>query len=172
MHIGLNTGLVVVGRIGDDLTMEYTAMGDTVNLASRMASTAAPGTIRVAESTHRLTEGFFEFRALGELEVKGKEQPVRAYQLLGTGKAKTRLEVAVARGLTPFVGRQKELEHLGDCFQRVNSGQGHVVGIVGEPGVGKSRLLLQMREMVPQSDCTYLEGDCLHYGEGMPYVPF
>jgi hypothetical protein len=117
MRIGLNTGLVVVGRIGDDLTMEYTAMGDTVNLASRMQRSAQPGTIRVSENTYRLTEGYFEFKPLGPVRLKGRAGPVKAYQLGGFGRAKTRFGVSVVRGLTPFVGRKKELDHLLDCFE-------------------------------------------------------
>jgi len=171
MRLGLNTGLVIVGRIGDDLTMEYTAMGDTVNLASRMQSLAQPGTILVSESTHRLTEGYFDFQPLGEVEVKGKKQPVKAYELLGLGQAKTRLGVSVARGLTPFVGRKRELGHLVDCYEQVKKGQGQVVGIVGEPGVGKSRLLLQLRETLPLDEYTYIEGGCFHYGDAVPYLP-
>ena len=171
IHLGLNTGLVVVGRIGEDLSMEYTAMGDTVNLASRMQSTAGPGAIRVAESTYRLAEGYFEFRPLGEIEVKGRKQPVKAYELLGPGRARTRMGVSVARGLTPFVGRQKELRHLLDCYERAKKGQGQVVGIVGEPGVGKSRLILQVKGAIPTDECTCLQGECLHYGEATPYLP-
>jgi tetratricopeptide (TPR) repeat protein/energy-coupling factor transporter ATP-binding protein EcfA2 len=171
MRIGLNTGLVVVGRIGDDLTMEYTAMGDTVNLASRMESTAQPGMIKVSDNTYRLTEGYFDFKPLGEIEVKGKKEPVKAYQLLGAGQARTRLGVAEMRGLTRFVGRRKELDQLMDCYGRAKVGQGQVVGIVGEPGVGKSRVLLQLRAVLPQGEYTYLEGDCHHYGDTVAYLP-
>ena len=171
MRIGLNTGLVVVGRIGDDLTMEYTAMGDTVNLASRMQRTAQPGTIRVSENTYRLTEGYFAFKPLGPMRLRGRAEPVKAYQLGGFGQAKTRFGVSVVRGLTPFVGRQKELDHLLDCFEMVKKGQGQVVGMVGEAGVGKSRLLRQMIEVLPEEQYLYLEGDCLHYGEAVAYMP-
>lgn len=171
MRIGVNSGLVVVGKIGDDLTMEYTAMGDTVNLASRMESTAEPGTIQVSESTYRLTEGYFDFQPLGEIEVKGRKEPVKAYRLQEVGCIKTRLGVSEMRGLTPFVGRRKELDQLMDCYGRAKSGQGQVVGIVGEPGVGKSRLLLQLRAVLPQGEYTYLEGQCHHYGEATGYLP-
>ena len=171
MRIGLNTGLVVVGKIGDDLTMENTAMGDTVNLASRMESTAEPGTIQVSENTYCLTEGYFDFQPLGDIEVKGRKEPVKAYRLLGIGRIKTRLGVSEMRGLTPFVGRRKELDQLMDCYGKAKSGQGQVVGIVGEPGVGKSRLLLQLRSVLPQGECTYLEGDCHHYGDTVAYLP-
>lgn len=171
MRIGLNTGLVVVGRIGDDLTMEYTAMGDTVNLASRMQRTAQPGTVRISENTYRLTEGYFEFKPLGPIRLKGRAGPVKAYQLGGFGRAKTRFGASVVRGLTPFVGRKKELDHLLDCFELVKKGQGQVVGIVGEAGVGKSRLFRQMVEMLPREEYLFMEGDCLHYGETVAYFP-
>lgn len=171
LRLGLNTGLVIVGKIGDDLAMEYTAIGDTVNLASRMLSLAQPGTILVSESTHRLTEGYFDFKDLGEVEVKGKKQPVKAYELLRLGPSRTRLGVAEARGLTPFVGRKKELGDLLDCLHQVEKGLGQVVGVVGEAGVGKSRLLLQMRETLLQGNYSYIEGSCFHYGEAVPYLP-
>jgi class 3 adenylate cyclase/tetratricopeptide (TPR) repeat protein/energy-coupling factor transporter ATP-binding protein EcfA2 len=171
MHMGLNSGLVMVGSIGDDTTMEYTAMGDTVNLASRMASMAQSGSILVSENTQRLAKESFDFRPLGELQVKGKKDPVNAYELLGETGAKTRFGASVARGLTPFVGRKKELEKLLGCYQRMKTGHGQVVAIVGEAGVGKSRLLLQMRQMLPREDRAYLAGECYNYGEAIAYLP-
>ncbi|GAF91700.1 unnamed protein product, partial [marine sediment metagenome] len=92
-------------------------------------------------------------------------------RVLGLGSARTRLAAGVLRGLTPFVGRKKELEHLKDCYDRAKEGQGQVIGVVGEPGVGKSRILLELIRLLPQEECTYLEGQCLHYGETMAYLP-
>lgn len=172
MRMGLNTGPVVVGKIGDDLTMEYTAVGDTVNLAARMEQLAEPGAILVAEATHRHTEGYFEFRPLGPVEVKGRREPVRVYEVLGLGPIRSRIEAAEARGLTRFVGRIPEMEQLMVCHRRVKEGQGQVVGIVGEAGVGKSRLLLEFLRSKERDNLTYLEGRCIHYGESMPYYPF
>ncbi len=171
MRIGINTGLVIVGRIGDDLTMEYTALGDTVNLASRMESSARPGTVQVAEDTYRRAQGYFDFEDLGTSEVKGKEKPVRSYRVISPRPARTRVEASLPKGLSHFVGRKRELEHLSDCFFQAKDGAGQVVGIVGEPGVGKSRLVLEFIQSLPSEDYTYLEGGCLHYGEAMAYRP-
>jgi class 3 adenylate cyclase/ribosomal protein L40E len=171
MRIGLNSGPVVVSSIGDDLRMDYTAVGDTTNLASRMESMARPGTILVSKNTYRLTREFFEFKSLGEVEVKGKEYPQEAFELTKVGEVETRIEAAVAKGLTRFVGRKNSMAALVEACDKAHSGSGQVVGIVGEAGVGKSRLLLEFRNRLPQSEFAYLEGRCLHYGGSMPYLP-
>ena len=171
MRIGLNSGPVVVGSIGDDLRMDYTAVGDTTNLASRMESMARPGAILVSKNTYRLTRDFFEFKFLGEVEVKGKEYPQEAFELTKVSEVETRIEAAAAKGLTRFVGRKNSMAALVQAIDKVHSGSGQVLGIVGEAGVGKSRLLLEFRNRLPQSEFTYLEGRCLHYGGSMPYLP-
>jgi predicted ATPase/class 3 adenylate cyclase len=171
MRIGLNSGLVVVGSIGDDLRMDYTAMGDTTNLAARMETAAEPGSVLVSGSTHRLAKEFFEFTSSDPLQVKGKQEPVEAYTLLHPTEVDTRIGASVAKGLTRFVGRRREIETLRETFAKVQSGEGQVVGLVGEAGVGKSRLLLEFRSLVPQREYTYLDGQCLHYGGSMPYLP-
>ena len=171
MRIGLNSGHVVVGSIGDDLRMDYTADGDTTNLASRMESMAAPGTTLVSKHTHKMAKDFFEFDPLGKIQVKGKEEAQDVYVLIKASGVETRIEAAVAKGLTKFVGRQKEIEALKEAFEKARSGSGQVVGIVGEAGVGKSRLLFEMSRRLPQDDYNYLEGRCLHYGGTMAYLP-
>jgi len=171
MRIGLNSGQVVVASIGDDLRMDYTAIGDTTNLASRMQSTARPGTILLSGHTHRLARDFFEFEALGKIPVKGKEEPQETYELLKASKVETRIEAAVAKGLTRFVGRQNSMAGLMEAYEKVRSGSGQVVGIVGEAGLGKSRLLLESRNRLPQDEFTYFEGRCIHFGGAMAYLP-
>ncbi len=171
MRIGLNSGPVVVGSIGDDLRMDYTAQGDTVNLAARMESNAEPGSVLVSEYAHKPAKGYFDFETLGEIQVKGKAEPVKAYQLVKPSKVQTRIEASAAKGLTRFVGRKRELETLKDAFEKTRSSEGQVVGVVGEAGVGKSRLLLEFRNSLPKGEHIYLEGRCLHYGSSMPYLP-
>src|SRR6266498_14713 len=144
MRIGINTGLVVVGKIGDDLRMDYTAVGDTTNLAARLQQMAQPGSVVISAATHQQVAGFFETRDLGELPVKGRV-PVHAFEMLRPRGRRTRFDVAVERGLTPLVGRERELATLRERFSEVKAGRGQVVGIAGEAGMGKSRLVLEFR---------------------------
>jgi class 3 adenylate cyclase/tetratricopeptide (TPR) repeat protein len=171
LRLGLNTGLVVVGRIGDDLRMDYTAVGDTTHLASRVQALAEPGTILITEGTHRLVEGYVQTESLGPVSVKGRSERVRVYRVIGRRRGRTRLEVSVERGLTELVGRGRELAVLHECLARVRAGRGQVVGLVGEPGVGKSRLLYELRQSLEREHVTWLEGHCVAYGQTTPYLP-
>jgi len=171
MRIGLNSGPVVVGAIGDDLRMDYTAVGDTTNLAARMECEARPGSIFVSKNTHLIAKDYFEFLPLGKMEIKGKKKPQEAYELIRVGEKKSRLKALAARGLTKFVGRRNSMAALEDPFERVRTGSGQVVGIAGEAGVGKSRLLLELINKLPKAEFICLEGRCLRYGETILYMP-
>jgi class 3 adenylate cyclase len=138
MRIGLNSGPVVVGAIGDDLRMDYTAQGDTVNLGSRMESSAEPGGVLVSDNTYRLARDFFAFKPVGKIQLKGKQEPENAYELLKPVDVETRIEASVARGLKELVGRDDELEALFRAFGKVRRREAQVVDIVGEAGIGKS----------------------------------
>ena len=171
MRVGLNSGPVIVGAIGDDLRMDYTAIGDTTNLASRIEDMAGSGTVMVSTNTYKMARDYFVFETIGKVPVKGKEQPQEAYELIKASEVETRIEAAAARGLTKFVGRGPQMQVLKTAFEKAKSGSGQVVGIVGEAGVGKSRILLEVRNMLSDDENTYLEGRCLHYGGAMVYLP-
>ncbi|MGE5259147.1 MAG: ATP-binding protein [Hyphomicrobiales bacterium] len=171
MRVGIHTGPVVVGVLGNDLRVEFKAVGDTVNLAARMEGLAEPGTTYATEEAFRLTEGFFRFEALGEKIVKGKAEPVKVYRLIAPGSRRTRIDVRAERGLTPFVGRERELELLLDGFERAKSGRGQAFSIIAEAGVGKSRLVYEFRKAVAHEDVTFLDGSCLSYSRGVSYHP-
>jgi tetratricopeptide (TPR) repeat protein len=172
LRIGLNSGQVVVGAIGDDLRMDYTAVGDITNLADRMQSMAAPGAILATENTYKLTRDFFDFECLGQLAVKGKEIPQAAYRLIKPGRIETRVEASMTKGWTNFVGRQKEMQVLKAAFEKARAGSGQVAGIVGEAGMGKSRLLLELSKSLPDNNVIYLEGRCFQHGGSVAYLPF
>ncbi|MBI3029847.1 MAG: AAA family ATPase [Candidatus Rokubacteria bacterium] len=167
---GLNTGLVVVGSIGSDLRMDYTAVGDTTNVAARLQQSADPGRILISETTHRLVAGYFYTRALEPLTVKGRAEPVRAWEIISARMARTRLEVEAERGLTPFVGRERELQLLAECFEKATAGHGQVVFLVGEPGIGKSRLLYEFRRHLG-AEATWLEGHSISFGQSIAFHP-
>ena len=164
LRMGINTGLVVVGAIGKDLRMDYTAVGDTTNLATRLLGLAKPGQIVVSRRTQHLREQFFTFEELGEFQVKGKTDPVRAYALVGEIRGRTRLEVSKERGLTPLFGRERELGRLTDAYRRAVGGEGATVLLAGEPGVGKSRLLYEFLQTLEGLGLLELDATCVSYG--------
>jgi class 3 adenylate cyclase/tetratricopeptide (TPR) repeat protein len=171
IRIGLNTGLVVVGAIGDNLRMDYTAVGDTTNLAARLEQAAQPGAILLSEATKRLLKGEVQLEALGPLQVKGKDEAVEAYRVLGLVPHPAPSELRVGPRLSRFVGREREVSALRDLLDQVERGQCQVVGLVGEPGVGKSRLLYEFWQALLSQQVRYLEGHCVSYGSGVPYLP-
>jgi class 3 adenylate cyclase/tetratricopeptide (TPR) repeat protein len=173
VRIGINTGPVVVGPVGNDRKMDYTAIGDTTNLASRLQTLAPPGAILISESTHRLVRGFFAVEPVGPLGVRGKSEPVTAYAVTEwLGGATSKFALAEERGLTPFVGREAELSRMVDAFARLADGQTHAVAIIGDAGSGKSRLLYEFRRRLAGSNAAFFEGRCSSMMQALPYHPF
>jgi class 3 adenylate cyclase/tetratricopeptide (TPR) repeat protein len=171
IRVGLNTGEVVVRSIRtDDLHTDYVPIGHSTSLAARMEGLATPGSIVVSEHTHKLAEGFFEFRSLGAVQVKGVTEPIQIYEVLGVGPLRTRLQVSARRGLVRFVGRQRELEHLRKSLELAKAGHGQIVAMMGDPGVGKSRLCYEFKA-VSQQGCLVLETFCVSHGKAYPYLP-
>ncbi|HXU87334.1 MAG TPA: adenylate/guanylate cyclase domain-containing protein [Methylomirabilota bacterium] len=171
IRIGLNSGEVLVRSIGSDLRMDYTAVGQTTHLAARMEQLATPGTVRLTGETLRLAEGYVEVRSLGPIPVKGLTDPVEIFELTGAGQARTRLQAAALRGLTRFVGRDAEVEHLRRVLGQAAAGHGQVAAIVGEAGVGKSRLVYEFTHSHRVGDWLILEASSVSYGKAASYMP-
>lgn len=171
IRVGINSGEVVVRAIGNDLSMDYDAIGQTTHLAGRMEQLAIPGTIRLTSDTLRLAEGFVVVRSLGPVPVKGLESPVAVFELTGATLTRTRFQAAVARGLSRFVGRQTELEALNRAQDRAGEEQGQIVAVIGEPGVGKSRLFYEFVHSHRTEGWLILESGSVSYGKATTYLP-
>jgi len=171
IRVGLNSGEVVVRSIGSDLHMDYTAVGQTTHLAARMEQMAAPGTILTTGSTLSLVEGWVEARSLGPMPVKGLEAPLEVCEIVGAGAARSRLQASARRGLSRFVGRTPELDQLREALERAAVGRGQVVAVVGEPGVGKSRLFHEIISAMPPTGWRVLECRSVSYGKSTPNLP-
>ncbi|UCE85348.1 MAG: AAA family ATPase [Deltaproteobacteria bacterium] len=171
-RFGIHTGTVVVGAVGNDLKMDYTAVGDTTNLAARLQAAARPDAILISDATARLVAGRFHTREVGPFDVKGKAEPVTAHEVLELAEALTPMAIAQARGLTPLVGRQEELQQLEACYRRLRGGLGQVVSVVGDAGTGKSRLIYEFKERIADTHPTLFEARCSSLTRGAPYAPW
>jgi class 3 adenylate cyclase/tetratricopeptide (TPR) repeat protein len=171
VRVGLNSGEVVVRTIGSDLRMDYSAVGQTTHLAARMEQLATPGSTRLTGETLRLAEGFVQVVPIGPIPVKGLSAPVDVFELAGPSPTRTRLQAAAARGLTRFVGRGQELVHLRQALDKAAGGHGQVVAVVGEPGVGKSRLLWEFIHSHRTQEWLVLESSSVSYGKASAYLP-
>ncbi|WP_137890639.1 adenylate/guanylate cyclase domain-containing protein [Ramlibacter sp. 2FC] len=171
IRVGVNSGEVLVRAIRtDDLHIDYDPVGNSIHIASRMEGIAVPGSIVASEDTHKLSEGYFAFKPLGATSIKGLTEPLPIFEVQGLGPLRTRLQVAGSRGLAHFVGRVRELEQLREARARAHAGHGQIVGVVGEPGVGKSRLCHEFRLLAPR-EALVLETFSVSHGKAYPYLP-
>ena len=171
IRVGLNSGEVVVRSIGSDLRMDYTAVGQTTNLAARMEQLATPGSILITADTLRLAEDYVEVRPLGPVSVKGIGEPRDVFEVVGAASVRPRLRGGAGRGLTRFVGRDVELDQLRQGLERAAAGHGQVIAVVGEPGVGKSRLYWEFTRSHRTQGWLILESLSVSYGKATPYLP-
>jgi len=171
VRLGINSGEVVIGRINEDLRMDYTAQGHTVGLASRMEQLAAPDKCYVSEYSAALVRDYFDLRDLGSFRVKGVSEPMKVYELQGVGRHRTRLDVSRSRGLSRFVGREAETRQLEAALASTRQGRARVVGVVAEPGAGKSRLCYEFVEKAQRNGVNVLTGHCLPHGAMIPFHP-
>jgi class 3 adenylate cyclase/tetratricopeptide (TPR) repeat protein len=171
IRVGVNSGEVVVRSIGSDLHMDYTAVGQTTHLAARLEQMAMPGSILVSPDTLNLAEGYVAVKPLGERPIKGLEAPLEVFEVVGAGSVRSRLQAAAARGLTRFVGRDPELEQLREALERAGTGHGQVVAVVGEPGVGKSRLFWEFTHSHRTQGWLIVESSSVSYGKATAFLP-
>ncbi len=171
IRIGINSGEVVAGAIGQAGEGEYTAIGHTVGLAQRMEALAEPGKAYLTEHTASLASGYLELEDLGEFEIKGASHPVQVFELAGVGAARSRLDLSRARGFSRFVGRSAEMGVLEEALERAKQGEGAVVGIVAEPGIGKSRLCHEFAERCREQGIDVFEAQAQSHGQSIPYMP-
>ncbi len=170
IRVGLNSGEIVVCAIGNDLHLDYTVVGQTANVAARLEQMAKPGSVLTTSNTFELAEGFLAMKSLGPVPVKGLALPIEVYEVSGIGDARTRLQIAARRGLTQFAGRDLELEQLRRTQLLVRQGRGQVVAIVGEAGLGKSRLVREFIHSDDTANCLVLESNSVSYGHAAPYL--
>jgi class 3 adenylate cyclase/tetratricopeptide (TPR) repeat protein len=171
-RVGLHTGPLVLGWVGDEKHGEVTALGDTVNLAARLQAEAKPGEIVISEATHRLVAGYVNCEFVGERKIKGKSEPQRVHALTGLKREVSRFDISVSQGLSAFVGRQSELETLDRCWKEVRAGALRIIDIVGEAGIGKSRLVHEFRQRLDPDKAIFLLGRCAAEGVNSPFLPF
>jgi predicted ATPase/class 3 adenylate cyclase len=171
IRVGVNSGEVVVRSIGSDLKMDYTAVGQTTHLAARMEQMAMPGSILMTADTLRSAEGYVQVKVLGPVIVKGLNEPIEVYEVTAAGPVRSRLQAAATRGLTRFVGRTAEFDTLCQALDQAKAGHGQVVALVGEPGVGKSRLFWEFTHSRRTVDCLIIESGSVSYGKATAYLP-